>query len=143
MPQRDGRRHAVRMAHSKIDRSGEVAWRALAAIMFANGTLAVVAPRFLVRRLGVDPSRQAGMLYVFRMFGIRTVFLAVDLVRLPDHRPRSLREGIVVHSTDASAAVVAGLLGQLPLRPALMVAGISTLNTILAVTGARAYGVPR
>ena len=111
--------------------------------MLANGTLAVVAPRFLIRRLGVDPARQPGMIYVFRMFGVRTVFLAVDLVRLPDQRPRALREGIVVHSTDASAAVVAGLFGQLPVRPALMVAGISTLNTILAVIGSRASGESR
>lgn len=135
--------HAFGMAPNRSSVRGDIAWKSLAAIMLVNGTLAVVAPRFLVRRLGIDPTRQAGMLYVFRMFGIRTVFLAVDLVRLPDQRPRSLREGIVVHSTDAGAAVLAGLLGQVPVRPALMVAGISTVNTILAAVASRAYEGPR
>ena len=44
-----------------------------------------------------------------------------------------------MHATDAGAAFTAGLLGQLPVRPALMVTGLSTLNTILAIVGARAY----
>lgn len=131
------------MKHLHAHAGGGFAWKALAAIMLVNGTLAVAAPSFLVRRLGVEPSRQSGMLYVFRMFGVRTIFLAIDLVRRPDQRSRSMQEGIVVHSTDASAAVVAGLLGQLPLRPALMVAGISTVNTILAVVGSRSHGASR
>ncbi len=121
------------------DRSGELAWKALAGIMLANGTLGVLAPRFLVRRLGVKPELQAGMIYVFRMFGVRTVFLAVDLIRLPDQRGRSLREGVVVHSVDAGAALTAGVFGQLPGRHALLVAAISIVNTALAIRGARSY----
>jgi hypothetical protein len=113
------------------------AWKALAGIMLVNGTLGVLAPRFLTRRLGVRPENQPGMLYVFRMFGIRTLFIAIDLIRRPNDRERALREGVIVHATDAGAALTAGAFGQLPLRPALMVAGISIANTFLAITGAR------
>jgi hypothetical protein len=70
---------------------------------------------------------------------VRTLFIAIDMFRLPDARERSLREGIVVHATDAGAALTAAALGQIPVRPALMVAGLSALNTILAFVGARSY----
>ncbi len=118
---------------------GEFAWKALAGIMLINGTLGVFAPRVLIRGLGVRPELQPGMMYVFRMFGVRTLFIAIDLFRLPGDRGRSLKEGIAVHATDASAALTAALLGQIPARPALMVTALSTVNTILAVVGARAH----
>ena len=118
---------------------GELAWKALAGIMLVNGSLGIVAPRFLIRRLGVKPEIEPGMIYVFRMFGVRTLFIAVDLFRRPHQRGNSLREGIAVHGTDMTAALVAAALGQLPWRPALLVAGISFTNTLLAAAGARAY----
>lgn len=119
--------------------AGELAWKALACIMLVNGSLGVFAPRVLIRGLGVKPEQQPAMLYVLRMFGVRTLFIAIDLFRLPDDRERSLKEGVVVHATDAGAALTAAALGQLPVRPALLVTGLSTLNTILAIVGARAY----
>ena len=127
------------MSRRRREVKGEFAWKALAGIMLVNGTLGIVAPRFLIRRLGVRPDLEPGMIYVFRMFGIRTLFIAVDLVSRPNQRGNSLREGIAVHGLDSSAALVAAALGQLPWRPALMVAGISLLNTVLAIRGARAY----
>jgi len=119
--------------------TGELAWKALAGIMLVNGTLGVFAPRFLIRSLGIKPEIEPGMIYVFRMFGIRTLFLAVDLFRLPNQRGRSLREGVLVHGTDMTAAVTGAALGQLPWRQGLMVAGVSFLNTALAIASARAY----
>lgn len=119
--------------------SGGFAWKALAGIMLVNGTLGVFAPRFLIRQLGIRPEIEPGMIYVFRMFGVRTIFLALDLIRLPDQRGRSLREGILVHGTDMSAALAGAALGQLPWRKGLLVAGVSLVNTALAVAGARAY----
>ena len=127
------------MKTKRKDHTGELAWKALASIMLANGTLGMMAPRFLTRRLGVKPELQPGMIYVFRMFGVRTVFLAVDLIRVPDQRGRSLREGVLVHSVDAGAALTAGALGQLPGRHALLVAAISIVNTALAIRGAQSY----
>jgi hypothetical protein len=118
---------------------GEFAWKALSAIMFVNGGLGVFAPRVLIRGLGIRPELQPGMMYVFRMFGIRTLFLALDLHRLPNQRGRSLREGVVVHATDMSAALAGAALGQLPWQKGLVVAGISFVNTLLAIRGAIAY----
>jgi len=114
-------------------------WKALALIMLVNGTLGLAAPRFLIRQVGADPDAESGMIYVLRMFGIRTLFIAIDLFRLPAQREQSLREGVVVHATDAGAAFTAAMLGQLPLRPALMATSISVVNTALAVLGVRAY----
>jgi hypothetical protein len=119
--------------------AGEFAWKALAGIMLVNGTLGVFAPRFLIRQLGIKPEIEPGMIYVFRMFGIRTIFLAVDLFRVPNQRGHSLREGILVHGTDMTAALAGAALGQLPWRKGLMVAGVSLTNTALAIAGARAY----
>lgn len=118
---------------------GELAWKALAGIMLVNGTLGVFAPRFLIRSLGIKPEIEPGMIYVFRMFGIRTLFIVVDLFRLPNQRGRSLREGVVVHGIDTTAALAGAALGQLPWRQGLMVAGVSLVNTALATAGARAY----
>jgi len=123
----------------RVGAAGEFAWKALACIMLVNGSLGVFAPRVLIRGLGVKPEQQPALTYVLRMFGVRTLFIAIDLFRLPDDRERSLREGVAVHATDAGAALAAALLGQLPARPALLVSGLSTVNTILAIVGARAY----
>ncbi|HKB32296.1 MAG TPA: hypothetical protein VKF16_00360 [Candidatus Dormibacteraeota bacterium] len=127
------------MSRRRNARRGELAWKSLAGIMLVNGTLGVVAPRFLIRRLGVRPELEPGMIYVFRMFGVRTLFIAVDLFRRPQQRGRLLREGVAVHGIDTGAALTAAALGQLPWRHGLLVAGISFTNTVLAVVGARAY----
>jgi len=118
---------------------GEFAWKALAGIMLVNGTLGVFAPRFLIRQLGIKPEIEPGMIYVFRMFGIRTIFIAVDMFRFPSRRGRTLREGILVHGTDTAAALAGAALGQLPWRKGLMVSGVSLINTALAIAAARAY----
>jgi len=123
----------------RVGAAGEFAWKSLACIMLVNGSLGVFAPRVLIRGLGVKPEQQPALTYVLRMFGVRTLFIAIDLFRLPDDRERSLREGVAVHATDAGAALAAALLGQLPARPALLVTGLSTVNTILAIVGARAH----
>jgi hypothetical protein len=126
-----------RVARERSHTSHELAWKALAAIMLTNGTLALVAPRWLARRLGVEPEAQPATLYVLRMFGIRTVLVAADLCLEPDRRRRALREGVLMHSTDAAAALVAAGLGRLPVRAGLMAAAISTVNTALSLAGAR------
>jgi len=113
------------------------AWKALAAIMITNGTLAVVAPRWLAGRLGVRAELQPAMLYALRMFGIRTVLVAADLCLEPRRRRRALKEGILMHSTDAAAALVAVSLGQLPFRAGVLAGGISVANTLLCLVGSR------
>jgi len=116
------------------------AWKALAAIMLTNGTLALLAPRWLAGRLGVRAESQPAAIYVLRMFGIRTVLVAADLCMEPRRRRRALKEGILMHSTDAAAALVAASLGELPVREGLMAAGISTVNLALCLAGSRRRG---
>jgi len=53
---------------------------ALATIRLVNGTLALVAPNALLRRLGADPNVNKVAIYPMRMFGIRTVVLGVQLL---------------------------------------------------------------
>ena len=118
------------------ERSG-FAWKALAAIMLTNGSLALVAPRWLAGTLGVRAEIQPAMIYALRMFGIRTVLVAADLCLEPRRRRRALREGILMHSTDATAALVAAALGELPVRQGLMAAGISAVNLALCLAGSR------
>jgi hypothetical protein len=112
---------------------GDTARVTLAAIRLANGAAALLAPRFLARRLEVEFA--AGpMSYPFRMFGIRTVLIAGDLL-VPDPaiRRHALRGAVVIHGTDTASAVIAGITRQLPRRAALVVTGISATNLALAV----------
>ena len=107
---------------------------ALAAIRLVNGGLALIAPGWLLRRLQVDPTTNRAALYVFRMFGIRTVLVGAALVSSdPSTRDQAVRDGILIHASDTTAAVIAGITGQLPRRAAAQVAVLSGINTLLAV----------
>jgi hypothetical protein len=70
-------------------------------------------------------------IYPLRMFGIRTVVLGVDLLAGGSVQQKG-RVGVVIHATDATSAITAGLRRQLPARVALVAAGISVTNTVLA-----------
>ena len=113
--------------------AAEFAWKVLALIRLVNGALALFAPSWLAGRIGVDPKEQPAVLYVFRMFGIRTILIAVDLFIHPEGRTRALREGIIIHGSDTAAASIAFAFGQLPVRSALTAVAISAVNFSLAV----------
>jgi hypothetical protein len=108
---------------------------ALAGTRLFNGALALVAPSILVRNLGVDPKTSPALLYVFRMFGIRTVLIAFDLLRAGPRREMALRAAPVIHASDTIAATLAALggLGGVKKRPAVTIVAISAVNTALAV----------
>ena len=90
-------------------RSDEYAWKALATIRLVNGGLALLAPRWLARRLGVRPELQPAIIYPLRMFGIRTIFLGVDLLWGEGVvRDAAVKRAVVIHATDTVAAVLAG-----------------------------------
>jgi hypothetical protein len=109
---------------------------ALAAIRLVNGTMALLTPEMMLRRLGADPAANKVAVYPLRMFGIRTVVLGVDLLA-GGSRQHQGRVGVVIHATDAASAITAGLRRQLPARVALVAAGISLTNTALAAIIAR------
>jgi hypothetical protein len=109
---------------------------ALAVIRLVNGTMALLTPEMMLRRLGADPAANQVAIYPLRMFGIRTVVLGVDLLAGGSVQQKG-RVGVVIHATDAASAITAGLRRQLPARVALVAAGISLTNTALAAIIAR------
>ena len=116
---------------------GSTALRTLAAIRIINGTLALVAPGFLVRRTGAHPE-STDAYYAFRMFGIRTVVIGADLLLLTGEGQRRARDqAVLIHATDTVCAVIGGVRGQQPARIARMTVAISAVNTALAVIGRR------
>lgn len=117
----------IRRDHARI---------ALATIRLVNGTVALLAPEMMLRRLGADPAVNGVAVYPLRMFGIRTVLLGAEL--LTDGRMQQKGQvGILIHATDAASAITAGLRRQLPARVAILAAGISLTNTALAAIIAR------
>ena len=105
----------------------------LAAIRFVNGSAALFFPHALARRIGVDADASPGLLYFQRMFGIRTILVALDLVRGDQEQTmRALRVGRLIHAADATSAALAGLRGNVAPRPAVMITAISLVNLLLA-----------
>jgi hypothetical protein len=107
---------------------------ALGVIRLTNGVVALLLPEVLARRLGDDGEPRAPTRYVLRMFGIRTVFLGLDLlVRDEPHRREALERAPIIHASDAVAALLGGASRQLPFRAAVAALGISCLNLALAL----------
>jgi hypothetical protein len=104
-------------------------------IRIANGSAALVAPTVLTRNLGVDRSDNQAIQYVFRMFGVRTVLIGLELL-LPDGEVRAaaVRVAPAIHASDTASAAFAGLTRQIPARSAVIATSISALNTALALT---------
>ena len=110
---------------------------ALAGIRIVNGASGLFAPERLSRRLEV--AEAAGpMSYPFRMFGIRTILIGLDLLsRDPNVRRHALRAAVIVHASDTASALVTGLNGALPRRAAVTTTAISATNALLALIASR------
>ena len=105
----------------------------LALIRLFNGLAALLVPGFLARQVGIDPDKNPGALYVFRMFGIRTVLIGAELlVQTGDRRQEAVRRAILIHASDTTAAFLATLNGNFPKNGRIIV-WISAANTALAV----------
>jgi hypothetical protein len=117
-----------------MTRVADVARVLLACVRLTMGTAGLLAPGMVIRRLDIDPSVQPGMRYPLRMFGIRTVLIAADLLRRngPDRRHAVLLAP-VVHGTDTVSAYLAWRRGDLPPRAGTMTTAISVVNLILAL----------
>lgn len=109
--------------------------KTLAAVRIANGALALAAPERLAARLGVDAAEHPALLYVFRMFGIRTVLIGRDLWRGDEN---AVRAAPLIHASDTVAAALAARSGKLPPRAGTLITAISAFNTLLAVLHRRA-----
>ena len=110
----------------------------LAAIRLVNGALALLAPRFLLRRLGTDPDRDPSGIYPFRMFGIRTLLIGADLLLLTgEEQRRATKMAVVIHATDTASAATCLVKGYLPRKAGIVATAISAVNTVLAVIAAK------
>jgi hypothetical protein len=110
---------------------------ALAGIRIVNGTAGLLAPGFLARRLDVEAA-SGPMAYPFRMFGIRTILIGLDLLSGdPAVRQHAVRSAVLVHASDTISAFVTGVTGGLPRKGAVAATAISAINTGLAVLAAR------
>ena len=109
----------------------------LALIRLVNGLLALAVPQMLARNIGIDPSENPAVLYVFRMFGIRTVLIGLDLLAPGERRAQALHVAPLIHASDTLAAFLASLNGRFPKPTAWVVVGISAFNTLLALIARR------
>jgi len=116
-----------------IDRLREPARILLACIRLLMGSMALLIPRFMARQLGVDARTNPGAVYVFRMFGIRTVLIGAELLmQTGDRRAEALRRAVVIHASDTLAALLAARSANFPKRSRGIVF-ISAFNTVLAI----------
>ena len=111
--------------------------KALATIRIVNGAAALFAPRLVAKILGVDPDKSPAVLYVLRMFGVRTLVIGWSCwwpKASSSKKPCAV--GIAIHASDTAAAVIAGFRHQLPARHAATTTLISSINTGLAIKAA-------
>jgi hypothetical protein len=117
---------------------GDAARVTLAAVRLFNGGASLVAPRMFAQRMGRERDADGAAVHVLRMFGIRTVLIALDLLsRDPSVRRHALRFSVLIHATDTVSAAMAGLNGQLPPKAAKLATGVSAANVMLAVLASR------
>jgi hypothetical protein len=137
---RHGHRHrhrkTARLATREVVR--ERACVALGLIRLANGSLALFAPETMARRVDLAPASGRMPTYPLRMFGIRTVVLAADLLVPPPGRRATGPIDVLIHATDTWSAFEAGRRAALPRRVAALATAISATNTALALAGLRA-----
>jgi hypothetical protein len=102
-------------------------------VRLVNGAVGLVRPELLAQRLGAEPAESPALLYALRLFGVRTVVIALDLLR---EEPSALRTAVPIHASDTIAAAL--LARHLPRGKGAVVVGISATNTALALLARRA-----
>ncbi|SFY43278.1 hypothetical protein OH786_00470 [Streptomyces atratus] len=116
---------------------------ALAGVRLFNGVTGLLTPTVLISRF--DPGRELSpaAVYAFRLFGIRTILLGLDLLTNRGERLRAdLREGVLIHGSDTATAAMLAIRGQVPPRTGALTTLISATNTILAATAGAAVSAP-
>jgi hypothetical protein len=110
---------------------------ALAGVRLFNGTVGLFAPNLLIRRFDGDRPAIPAAINAFRLFGVRTILLGLELLTGRDEElQRALREGVVIHASDVVTAALLGLNGQVPRRTAVTTVLISATNVTLALAAA-------
>jgi hypothetical protein len=115
---------------------GTTARIALGGVRIVAGSVGLLAPAMIISRFGDgNPSANPAAIYGLRLFGIRTVLIGADLIRLRGHDlDRALRVAPIIHATDTATVLTLQRRKQLSperARPLLLISGV---NTVLAVT---------
>jgi hypothetical protein len=119
-------------------RDPRAAHKVLAAIRICNGAAGLLYPEFLLRRLRTDPRIDRSGIYPFRMFGVRTLLIGLELLTLSgEDLRRASNRAVLIHACDTLSAASAGLRGDLPRRAGVATTLISATNTALAIVAAR------
>lgn len=106
----------------------------LAGVRLINGSIGLVRPEQFIKRFDPEREPSPAAIYAFRLFGIRTVLLALDLFMLRDAQlERALRQGVLIHLSDAATAALLGVRGHVGMRIAVTTALISATNVLLAL----------
>lgn len=113
----------------------DIARKLLAVIRIFNGLAGLLAPEKLLARLGVDTASDRSGTYPFRMFGIRTVLIGLDLLLLSgDDLRRAEKLAVLIHASDTAAAALTTVRQDLPRKQGITTIVISAVNTVLALT---------
>lgn len=89
---------------------------------------------------GVDPETNGAAVYVLRLFGIRTIILGLQLLTSKGEALKeATRYSLPIHTSDAAAAALAGIRGDLPAKAALTGTVVSSINTGLAVIARKEF----
>jgi uncharacterized protein YjeT (DUF2065 family) len=108
---------------------------ALGGIRVVNGTVGLLAPALIQRRLGdTAADRNAAAIYGLRLFGVRTVVIGADLFLLRgDALRHAVRSAPLIHASDTVTVLTLRRKEQLSPELARPLALISGLNTLLAL----------
>ena len=109
---------------------------ALGVIRIVNGAIGLAAPAFIMRRFGENsPESNPAATYGLRLFGIRTVLIGVDLLRMQGRElDHALRAAPIIHASDTATVLALKQSKQLSPELARPLALISGTNTVLALT---------
>ena len=116
--------------------SGSRAREILIGLRLGVGVGALIAPRLLGRVFGIDSTDNPASPYLARLFGVRDVMLAYQLYQAPGSELEDvLRQGIVIDTSDALAALAAALRGDVGTRTLVLGGGAATAAVCLGLAG--------
>lgn len=106
----------------------------LAGIRLLNGSIALLRPGLITRQLGAAEGEFTTTHYALRMFGIRTILIAIDLLGpAGSARDHAIRMAPIIHASDTVAATLAAWSGTLRTGAAVSLITISAVNTLLSL----------
>jgi hypothetical protein len=121
------------MLRNSVNRSARTL---LGLIRIVNGAVGLFVPKMFIARFDPDHQPSPAAIYAFRLFGVRTLLIGVDLLRDGPHLPRTVAAAPLIHGSDVATVVALGAQGVIPPRTARVTTAISSVNLLLALVAA-------